>query len=106
MLSLSSSSRYFLYRHRADMRNGFDGLSGMVREGLGKDPLSDDVFVYFGKRRNQVKFLLWGRDGVAIYRKRLRRGTYELPSSVSAELRSDELMLILQGISLKSVRKR
>src|SRR5690606_22183518 len=37
---------------------------------------------------------------------RLERGTYELPSSVSAELRSDELMLILHGISLKSVRRR
>lgn len=88
------------------MRKGFDGLSGLVREGLGKDPLSGDVFIFFNKRRNQVKLLLWERDGFSIYHKRLERGTYELPSSVSAELRSDELMLILQGISLKSVRRR
>lgn len=88
------------------MRKGFDGLSGLVREGLGKDPLSGDVFIFFNKRRTQVKLLLWERDGFSIYHKRLERGTYELPVNASAELRSDELMLILQGISLKSIRRR
>lgn len=106
MLWLSSSSRYFLYRNQTDMRKGFDGLSGLVRGGLMKDPLSGDVFIFFNKRRNQVKLLLWEKDGFSIYHKRLEEGTYELPSSPSAELRSDELMMILQGISLKSVRRR
>jgi transposase len=110
MLSLSASSRYFLYRHQSDMRKGFDGLSGLVRDALQKDPLSGDVFIFFNKRRNQVKLLLWERDGFSIYHKRLEGGTYELPSlscsSTSVELRSDELMLILQGISLKSVQRR
>jgi transposase len=106
MLSLSSSSRYFLYRYPADMRKGFDGLSGLVREGLGKDPLSGDVFIFFNKRRTQVKLLLWERDGFSLYHKRLERGTYELPSTSSVELRCEELMLILQGISLQSVRRR
>lgn len=106
MISLSPSNRYFLYRNQADMRKGFDGLSGLVREGLSKDPLSGDVFIFFNKRRTQVKLLLWERDGFSLYHKRLERGTYELPSTASVELRSDELMLILQGISLKSIRRR
>ena len=88
------------------MRKGFDGLSGLVREALSKDPLSGDVFIFFNRRCTQVKLLVWERDGFAIYHKRLERGTYELPSDQSTELRSDELMLILQGISLKSVRRR
>lgn len=106
MLSLSSSCRYFLYRHPADMRKGFDGLSGLVRDGLLKDPLSGDVFIFFNKRRSQVKLLLWERDGFSMYYKRLEQGTYELPLSTSIELKSSELMLILQGISLKSVKRR
>jgi len=106
MLSLSPSSRYFLYRHQADMRKGFDGLSGLVREGIGKDPLSGDVFIFFNRRRTQVKLLLWERDGFSIYHKRLERGTYELPANASVELRNEDLMLILQGISLKSVHRR
>ena len=88
------------------MRKGFDGLSGLVREGLSKDPLSGDIFIFFNRRRTQVKLLVWEKDGFLIYHKRLERGTYELPGSTSNELRSDELMLILQGISLRSVRRR
>lgn len=88
------------------MRKGFDGLSGLVREGLSKDPLSGDVFIFFNKRRTHVKLLFWEGDGFSLYHKRLERGTYELPSTASVELRSEELMLILQGISLKSVRRR
>lgn len=106
MLAFSNAHRYFLYRQQVDMRKGFDGLSGLVREGLEKDPLSSDIFIFFNKRRTQVKLLLWERDGFSIYHKRLERGTYELPNHPSPELQSEELMLILQGISLKSVRRR
>jgi len=88
------------------MRKGFDGLSGLVRGGLSKDPLSGDVFIFFNKRRTQVKLLVWERDGFSIYHKRLEQGTYELPANTSVELRGDELLLILQGISLKSIRRR
>ena len=110
MLSLPPSCRYFLYRDHADMRKSFDGLSGLVRQGLRKDPLSGDVFTFFNRRRSQVKLLLWERDGFSIYYKRLEKGTYELPvmdeKNSSIALRSDDLMLILGGISLNSVRRR
>jgi len=106
MLVLPSSCRYFLYRHQADMRKGFDGLSGLVRQGLLKDPLSGDVFIFFNRRRSQVKLLVWEGDGFSIYHKRLEKGTYEIPETPAGELRSDELMLILQGIWLRSVRRR
>jgi transposase len=110
MLTISSSCRYFLYQGQADMRKGFDGLCGVVRNELGKDPLSGEVFIFMNKRRNQVKVLLWEGDGFSMYYKRLEKGTYELPSwnedTRCAELKSDELILILQGISLQSVRRR
>lgn len=110
MLFLSSSCRYFLYCAQADMRKGFDGLSGLVRNKLHQDPLSGDVFIFINKRRNQIKLLLWEGDGFSLYYKRLERGTYELPVITdpcgSLVLRSDELMLILQGISLRSVQRR
>ena len=88
------------------MRKGFDSLSGLVRDGLAKNPLSGDVFIFFNRRRTQVKLLLWEHDGYSVYYKRLERGSYELPLHDSVELRADDLLLILQGISLKSVRRR
>jgi transposase len=92
------------------MRKSFDGLSGLVREGLLKDPLSGDVFIFFNARRTQVKLLVWEGDGFALWYKRLERGTFELPvvdaKMNGHELGSDELLLILKGISLHSVRRR
>jgi transposase len=92
------------------MRKGFDGLSGLVRNELHQNPLSGDVFIFINKRGNQIKLLLWEGDGFSLYYKRLERGTYELPTVAnkggSLALRNDELTLILQGISLRSVQRR
>ena len=92
------------------MRKSFDGLSGIVRNELQKDPLRGEVFIFINKRCNQVKLLLWEGDGFSLYYKRLEKGTYELPAwdqhTTCVQLGSDELMLILKGISLKSVRRR
>jgi transposase len=110
VLSVSSAYRYHLYRGVADMRKSFDGLSGLVRNELQKDPLLGEEFIFINKRCNQVKLLLWEGDGFSLYHKRLEKGTYELPSrpyhTRCIQLDSDELMLILKGISLKSVRRR
>jgi len=110
MLSISSPYRYYLYRGQADMRKSFNGLSGLVRNEFQKDPLSGEIFIFINKRCNQVKLLLWEQDGFSLYYKRLEKGTYELPcrkeNTPCVELRSDELILILQGISLKSIQRR
>jgi hypothetical protein len=57
-----------------------------------------------------IKLLQWDRSGFVIYTKRLEQGTFERPGSSddqhSTLLKWDELVLILEGISLKSVRRR
>jgi transposase len=55
MLALSSSCRYFLYRSPADMRFGINSLAGLVRNQLGSDPMSGDVFVFLGKRGMELQ---------------------------------------------------
>jgi transposase len=110
MLTVSEGRRYFLSKTPADMRKGFDGLCGVIRQESGCNPLSGDIFIFLNKRRNQIKLLLWEGDGFSLYHKRLERGTYELPvinlSDVSVEVKAQDLLLILQGISLQHIRKR
>ncbi len=110
MLSLSSSRRYFIYDRLTDMRKGFDSLSGIVQNELHQNPHSGDIFIFFNRRRNQIKLLLFEGDGFSIYYKRLEKGTYEIPltekPSSSVQIKSEELSLILQGITLASVRRR
>lgn len=106
MLTITHSCRYFLYRKPCDMRYGIYSLSGLVRNELGHDPLSGDVFVFIGKRRNQIRFLQWDRDGFALYIKKLERGTFEWPQGESPGITSHQLMLLMEGVMLKSVRVR
>lgn len=106
MLALSHSCRYFLHRRPTDMRYGINSLAGLVRNELGFDPLSGDVFVFIGKRGNQIRLLQWDRDGFAMYIKKLERGTFEWPGGNDSAITSHQLNLLLQGIMLDSVRLR
>lgn len=110
MLHLSSQCRYFLYTGVTDMRRHFDSLSGMVTSLMQHDVLSGDIFIFLNRRRNQIKLLQFEGDGFSIYHKRLEKGTYELPcgndKDVSLTLTHQQLLLILEGISLRSVKKR
>lgn len=108
MLSLSSSQRYFIYSDLADMRKGFDSLSGLVRSEFKMNPLSGDVFIFLSRSRNKIKLLQWQRDGFAIYYKRLEKGRFELPDNIKgscATISSQNLMLIMEGIKLSSIKK-
>lgn len=106
MLSLSCSQRYFLYEQPTDMRCGIYSLAGIVANSLRQNPLSGDIFIFIGKRGNQIRLLQWDRDGYALYSKRLEKGTFEWPSGKNLELSAQELMLILAGIKLASVERR
>ena len=57
-----------------------------------------------------IKILVWDQTGFAIWHKRLEQGTFEMPmiekSQNSVEISRQKLMLILEGISLKSVQTR
>lgn len=110
MLGFNASQRYYMSRASTDMRKSYDGLSGVVRQGLGRDPLSGEVFIFLNRRRTQMKLLVWDRSGFVVWSKRLEQGTFELPkgtqSGASIVLRWEELVLILEGVSLGSVRRR
>lgn len=108
MLSITSIHRCYLYRGRTDMRKGINGLCGLIRKELGKDPLSGELFIFFNRHHCQVKILLWEQDGFSLYQKKLERGTYELPEgeSLHDSINAQQLNLILAGVSLKSVRLR
>jgi transposase len=109
MLSIHSAQRYFIYSGLTDMRKGFNSLCGLVREECKMDPLSGDVFIFLSKTKSKIKLLQFQGDGFAIYYKRLEKGTFEIPklnSQSTALISSRELVLIMEGIQLSSVKKR
>ena len=108
MLSFSSRQRYFLYRGVTDMRKGFNGLSGLVRQHIDHDLLSGDVFIFLNKRRDRVKLLVWDRNGFVVWYKVLEQGTFELPAAGTdhIEMSWTNIQLLLEGIEIKSVKRR
>jgi transposase len=110
MLHLSASCRYYLHLTATDMRKGFDSLCGIVTSQMQMNVLNGSVFIFINKKQTQVKLLLWEGDGLAVYYKRLEKGTYELPAITSdnkdLSISHEALQHILQGVSLHSVRKR
>ena len=110
MLSLALPVDIYLCAQPADMRKSFDGLWAMTIEHLGRDPLGGGLFVFINKRRDRMKLLYWDLDGIALWAKRLERGTFQLPQvdadATSVAISATELTLLLRGIDLASVRQR
>ena len=119
MIGLAGSLRVYVYRLPADMRRSFDGLCGMTQNIMKQDPQSGHLFVFRNRNRDRLKILYWDRDGLAIWYKRLEKGTFQFPTDVkpketsndekpapSAEITTDELSLLLGGIDLRTVEHR
>jgi transposase len=95
------TSRILAYRHPVDMRRSFDGLMGLVQGVLREDPLSGSLYVFFNRRRNLLKLLVWDRTGFCVFAKRLEHGRFALPGdSDTQELSVRAFELILDGIVL------
>lgn len=107
MLSLPATLRIFLAVEPADMRKGFDGLSQLVRDRIAQDPLSGHLYVFRNRRRDRIKILYWDRDGLALWYKRLEKGTFRFPEAVDGrvEVTPAEMAAVLEGIDLSRARR-
>lgn len=111
MLSLPASIRIFVYTGVTDMRRSFDRLSQMVEEHLEQDPESGHLYLFFNRRRDCVKMLLWEGDGFVIWYKRLEAGTFAVPApaaprSDAVQIRARDLNLLLAGADPARVTRR
>lgn len=98
------SGRVFARAQPTDLRKSFDTLSRLVRDELGHDPLSGDLFLFVNKRCNRTKVLHWDGTGLCIYMKRLQKGRFAAPWKRTVEgsvrLSPAELSLFLEGSQL------
>lgn len=112
MLSLPVSVRIYVAREAADLRKAFDGLCALTRDVLRLDPFTGHVFVFFNRRRDRIKLLLWERNGFWLLYKRLERGTFEVLADATGcgdahiEIDARRLRLLLDGLDTKRSRFR
>ena len=103
ILGTSRAVRVYAYPQAVDLRKGYDGLFGLVKQGLGRDPLSGDLFLFVNERRKGCKVLLWDGTGLCIFQKRLEKGRFAAPwrdDDDIVKLTASELALFIEGCDL------
>jgi transposase len=104
MIGIPRTVRVWAYPRPADLRKGYNGLYGLVLQGLSRDPMSGDVFVFVNRRRTGCKVLLWDGTGLCIFMKRLEQGRFAAlwrdGESAALALTPAELALFIEGCDL------
>lgn len=103
MIDIHPSTRAFLYSQATDMRYSFDALSGLVKSYFGLNPICGHIFVFFNRRRDRMKVLVWQINGFVLYYKRLEQGTFswvlDLNLHEGGEMDVSDFAMILTGIN-------
>jgi transposase len=110
MFGVGPATRIYLAAGATDMRKGFEGLYGLVRDQLQLEPLSGHIFIFSNAQRNRLKLLFWDGSGLWVCAKRLERGRFRWPQTEAGQrkvvLRQEELALLLGGIDLAGSKRR
>ena len=107
MLTFPASIRIHIATKPADFRKGHFGLSGLVKNELDGDPLRD-VWVFYNKRRTDVKILWFDHGGLLVAHKKLARGRFKVSireDGCTARMTAAELAALLEGIDLSGCRR-
>jgi transposase len=94
--------KVYLATAPTDMRKSYDGLASLVKQEMGKDVFTGELFVFLSRRGDRVKALYWDRNGFCLWSKRLEKGVFRRPKIQGkvASMRMHELSLLLEGIDL------
>lgn len=109
MFGLGLATKIYVAVEAVDMRKGFEGLYGLVRDQLRADPLSGHLFLFSNRTRTRLKALVWDGSGLWVCAKRLEKGRFRWPEAEgrhSIAMRPEELAMLVNGLDVKQTRQR
>jgi transposase len=109
VFGLGPATKIYVAVEAVDMRKGFEGLYGLVRDPLRHDPLSGHLFLFTNKTKTRLKALVWDGSGLWVCAKRLEKGRFRWPEAEgqnSVTMRSEELAMLVNGLDVKHTRQR
>ena len=109
MFGLGLATKIYIAVEAVDMRKGFEGLYGLVRDQLGQDPLSGHLFLFTNRTKTRLKALVWDGSGLWVCAKRLEKGRFGWPAAEhgrSVMMRPEELAMLLNGLDASQARSR
>ncbi len=75
----------YLCRDPVNFRRGINGLAVLVEDTLRLDPFAEQLYIFYNRRRNQIKVLYWA-NGFCLWQKRLEKSRFHRPRKSSEEL--------------------
>ena len=106
MLSFSGNARIFLYTDPVNMHKSFEGLSALAIQKFDVDLVSGAYFVFMNRTRNRLKVLYWDSDGLAIWYKRLEKGSFARRQLENHQMDRRNFLMLLEGITPKKLHRR
>ena len=110
MFGIGPTTRIYIAVEAIDMRKGFEGLHGLVRDHLGQDPLSGHLFLFTNKTKTSAEGVGMGRQAdCGCVRSVWRRAAFvglKQKASVSLTMRTEELAMLVNGLDVKQTRQR
>lgn len=106
MLSIAANAKIFLCHQAIDLRKGFEGLCGLVEELFREELTSGAYFIFINRQRDRLKVLYWDGDGLAIWYKRLERGSFQRMNDQQQLLDRRSWLMLLEGVEPKRLRMR
>jgi len=109
VFGLGLATKIYIALDAVDMRKGFEGLYGLVRDQLGQDPLSGHLFLFTNRTRTRLKALVWDGSGLWVCAKRLEKGRFHWPAAQpgrSVTMRAEELAMLVNGLDFKQTEAR
>jgi len=99
--------RIWLCTTPTDMRKSYNGLSALVKNHLGDNPLNGNLYVFINRKCNQMKILFFDRNGYSIWGKRLEQGQFVVRATGADKvtLSYAQLKCLLDGIEWHDARQ-
>ena len=109
-MTAPTNRKYFVYPFCVDGRKSFNGLCGIIRKELKRDPACGDVFVFLAASMSSIKLLFWDHGGFVIYYKKMDRGRFEMPplrvDGQGYYISEIQLLQIVRGVVFQQEKSR
>ena len=101
------NSKQWLAAGVTDMRRGFNGLAAQTEPVLAGDPCSGHLFLFRGRRGDQIKMIWWDGQGACLLTKRLERGRFVWPATKKGKvsLSRAQPAMLMEVIDWRIVQK-
>ena len=103
-MKFDSKTKIYVYQKPIDMRFGFERLSYLIKEEMGKNIDVGDVFIFLGNNRRRLKGLRFDGSGLILFSKRMekKRGFMNVRDlDGRVEMSREEFEFLIHGSILK-----